>query len=80
MRQTLHLRNGRRLRVGPGWSHDPYRIHYRITMRQAVGVRPEDIPLGVVLHIAAQTETDCPHCKGGHAQIRYEDPRYKENV
>ena len=66
----ITLRNGRQLRVGPGWQHSYKHTHYRISTRQAQGLDSSIVPVGVVLHIDVPLDTDCPCCSThGHDLI-----------
>jgi hypothetical protein len=62
MARTITLENGRILRLTQGWQHSYQQTHYRASARQTHGVAETDIPCGIVLHIGAGDDTDCPHC------------------
>jgi hypothetical protein len=59
---TIVLSRGRKIRVTAGWQHIYSETHYRVSARQATGLGASDVPVGVVLHVGAGDDTDCPHC------------------
>jgi len=74
MTETLHLLNGKTIRVPNGWQHSPYQTNYRISENQAKthNLSVDDIPTtsGIRLYVVRDPSAQkCPHCQDDPADV-----------